>query len=75
VHRAYPDRGGLDLLIGGGALRYQRESIRESYYSARLALRLLATLDPQHLSSPAYNRDRGQVWVETPRLHIETGKK
>jgi carbohydrate-selective porin OprB len=75
VHRMYLERGGLDFLIGDGALRYGRESVWESYYSARLAPWLFATLDLQYIANPAYNQDRGPVWVETLRLHIETGKK
>ena len=75
VHRMYLERGGLDFLIGDGRLRYGRESVWESYYSARLAPWLFATLDLQHITNPAYNRDRGPVWVETLRLHVETGKK
>jgi len=75
VHRSYLERGGSDFLIGDGTLRYGRENIWESYYSARLAPWLFATLDVQHVSNPAYNRDRGPVWVETLRLHIEEGKK
>jgi len=75
VHRAYLAAGGLDFLIGDGRLRYGRENVWESYYSARLLPWLFATLDVQRVWNPAYNRDRGPVWVETLRLHIEAGKK
>src|SRR5581483_4345777 len=37
VHAVYLARGGLDFLIGDGALRYGPEYVWESYYSARLA--------------------------------------
>src|ERR1019366_3259458 len=36
VHAQYLARGGLDFLIGDGALRYGPETVSESYYSARL---------------------------------------
>jgi high affinity Mn2+ porin len=75
IHRMYLQRGGYDFLIGDGRLRYGCENIWETYYSARLVPWLFATVDLQHISNPAYNRDRGPVWVETLRLHIETGKK
>ncbi len=75
VHSQYLAAGGIDFLIGDGALRYGRETIWESYYRARLVRWLFATLDVQHIDNPAYNRDRGPVWVGTLRLHIEMGKK
>jgi high affinity Mn2+ porin len=75
VHREYLERGGLDFLIGDGALRYGRETIWESYYSARIAGWLFASLDLQHINKPAYNRDRGPVWAASLRLHVEMGKK
>jgi len=75
VHAQYLALGGLDFLIGDGKLRYGREVVWESYYSARLLPWLYATVDAQHVTNPAYNRDRGPVWVGTLRLHVETGKK
>jgi high affinity Mn2+ porin len=75
VHRQYLAAGGLDFLIGDGALNYGRETISESYYSAKLVSWLFATLDLQHITNPAYNRDRGPAWVGTLRLHMEMGKK
>jgi high affinity Mn2+ porin len=75
VHSQYLARGGLDFLIGDGALRYGPETISESYYSACLVKGFFATLDLQHVTNPAYNRDRGPVWVGTLRLHMEFGKR
>lgn len=75
VHRQYLARGGYDFLIGDGALRYGLETISETYYSAQLVEWLFATLDLQHIANPAYNRDRGPVWVGTLRLHMEFGGK
>ncbi|HEY2013346.1 MAG TPA: carbohydrate porin [Bryobacteraceae bacterium] len=75
VHALYLARGGLDFLIGDGALRYGPEYISESYYCARVIPGLFATVDLQHVANPAFNRDRGPVWVGTLRLHMEFGKK
>jgi len=74
VHALYLARGGQDFLIGDGALNYGRETISETYYSARLFRGFFTTLDLQHITNPAYNKDRGPVWVGSLRLHIEWGK-
>ena len=66
VHAQYLARGGLDFLIGDGALRYGAEKIWESYYSARLFPGFFATIDVQQIWNPAYNQDRGPVWVGSP---------
>ncbi|HUP03141.1 MAG TPA: carbohydrate porin [Bryobacteraceae bacterium] len=75
VHAQYLAMGGLDFLIGDGKLRYGTEDIWESYYSARLLPWLWATLGADHIANPAYNQDRGPVWVGTFRLHVESGMK
>jgi carbohydrate-selective porin OprB len=75
VHAVYLARGGLDFLIGDGRLRYGPEYISETYYSARVLPGLFATIDLQHVTNPAYNRDRGPVWIGSLRLHLEIGKK
>jgi high affinity Mn2+ porin len=75
IHRLYLERGGVDFLIGDGALHYGLETISETYYSVRLFPWLSATVDLQHINNPAYNRDRGPVWVGSIRLHMEFGKK
>lgn len=74
VHASYLALGGLDFLIGDGRLRYGPETIPETYYSARLFSGFFATIDVQHVSNPAYNRDRGPVWIPSVRLHLELGK-
>ena len=71
VHASYLARGGLDFLIGDGALRYGPEYVWESYYSAHLFAGLFATIDVQHIANPAYNQDRGPVWIPSARLHLE----
>ena len=75
VHALYLARGGYDFLIGDGALNYGPETAWESYYSARLFEGFFATLGANHYDNPAYNRDRGPVWVGTLRLHLELSKK
>jgi len=73
VHAVYLSMGGLDFLIGDGRLNYAPEYLWESYYSAHLFRGLTATFDAQHYNNPAYNHDRGPVWVESVRLHLEFG--
>jgi high affinity Mn2+ porin len=75
AHAVYLAMGGLDFLIGDGKLNYAPEYLWESYYSAHVVRGLTATLDVQHYNNPAYNHDRGPVWVESIRLHIEFGIK
>jgi high affinity Mn2+ porin len=74
VHAQYLARGGYDFLIGDGALRYGTENIWESYYNARLFHGFFAGYDLQYVVNPAYNQDRGPVWIHSLRLHIEFGK-
>ncbi len=74
VHALYLARGGYDFLIGDGRLRYGPECISETYYSARVLTGVFASFDLQHVSNPAYNRDRGPVWIPSIRLHVELGK-
>jgi high affinity Mn2+ porin len=74
VHALYLARGGYDFLIGDGRLQYAPECIWETYYSARLFPGFFATGDFQHVANPAYNQDRGPVWISSLRLHMEFGK-
>jgi high affinity Mn2+ porin len=75
VHALYLARGGYDFLIGDGRLQYGPEYIWESYYNARLFPGFFAGFDLQHVSNPAYNQQRGPVWIPSLRLHLEMGKK
>lgn len=74
VHAQYLAAGGLDFLIGDGRLNYGPEYVWESYYNARVIPGFFAAFDLQHVANPAYNQDRGPVWVSSIRLHIEVGK-
>ncbi|MBZ5591269.1 MAG: carbohydrate porin [Acidobacteriia bacterium] len=73
VHALYLARGGLDFLIGDGRLNYAPEYVWESYYSARLFPGFFATFNLQRATNPAFNHDRGPVWIEGIRLHMEFG--
>ncbi len=73
VHRRYLERGGLDFIIGDGRLNYGRENVWESYYSAKLFNGFFATYDLQRAANPAYNRDRGPIWISSLRFHLEIG--
>ena len=75
VHADYLAHGGLEFLIGDGALNYAPETIWETYYNAKLSPWLWTSLDAQYAVNPAYNRDRGPVWIGSLRLHVEIGKK
>ena len=75
VHAVYLARGGLDFLIGDGRLDYAPEYVWESYYRARLFPGFFATFDLQHDTNLAFNHDRGPVWIESLRLHMEFGLK
>jgi len=74
VHAQYLAMGGHDFLIGDGALEYGPESIWESYYSARVCKGVFANFELQHVANPAYNQQRGPLWISSIRLHIEFGK-
>ncbi len=74
IHQQYLEAGGHDFLIGDGALRYSCETIWESYYNARLFPGFSVSFDLQHIANPAYNRDRGPLWVPSLRLHWEVDK-
>ncbi len=74
VHTLYLASGGHDFLLGDGRLQYGPEYIAEAYYSARLFPGFFVSFDLQHVSNPAYNQDRGPVWIPSLRLHLELGK-
>lgn len=74
VHAEYLALGGHDFLIGDGRLEYGPECIWETYYRARLFPGMFASFDLQHVVNPAYNEQRGPVWIPSIRLHFEVGK-
>jgi high affinity Mn2+ porin len=75
VHALYLARGGNDFLIGDGRLNYAPESIFETYYNAKLLSWFFVSFDLQHVANPAFNQDRGPVWIPSLRLHIEVNAR
>jgi high affinity Mn2+ porin len=70
-HRAYLAAGGEGFLLGDGKLAYGRETILETYYTARAYRGIFPALDVQVIDNPGYNRDRGPAIVGSVRLHVE----
>ena len=70
-HRTYLALGGQGFLLGDGTLRYGREDILETYYTAHLWRGVSASGGLQYIDHPGYNRDRGPVLVEMLRLHAD----
>jgi high affinity Mn2+ porin len=70
-HQVYLADGGLGFLLGDGGLRYGRENIFESYYTAHVWRGIYIAPGAQHIDNPGYNRDRGPVVVPTFRGHVE----
>jgi len=71
AHRRYLALGGKGFLLGDGQLRYGRELVVETYYTARLWRGVAAAGDVQVIGRPGFNRDRGPVAVGSLRLHVE----
>ena len=69
--RAYFAAGGIGILIGDGGLNYGAEKIVEVSYAAFLTPHLALSLDYQHVTNPAYNRDRGPVSIYGLRAHAD----
>jgi hypothetical protein len=70
-HREYLALGGLGFLLGDGALRYGREDIVETYYTAHVVRGVSASAGAQYIVHPGYNQDRGPVLVGALRLHVD----
>jgi high affinity Mn2+ porin len=70
-HQIYLADGGEGFLLGDGGLRYGRENIVESYYTAHVWRGIYLAPGAQHINNPGYNRDRGPVVVPTLRAHVE----
>jgi hypothetical protein len=70
-HQEYLKLGGLGFLLGDGTLRYGREDILESFYTAHLWRGIFPAFGVQYILHPGYNRDRGPVVVPSGRLHLE----
>lgn len=71
VHRNYLAAGGLDFNIGDGQLNYGWENIYETYYRWQIKKSIWISGDLQYVINPAYNRDRGPVFVQGIGVHAE----
>jgi carbohydrate-selective porin OprB len=71
AHAEYLALGGLGFILGDGRLRYGRETIVESYYTAHVWRGIFLSAGAQFIANPGYNRDRGPVFVQAVRLHVE----
>ena len=72
-HEAYLAAGGIGFLIGDGQLvRYGTENIIEAYYRLQPPHLAFLQLTPaiQHIDHPAYNLDRGPLYVYTIRVNL-----
>jgi high affinity Mn2+ porin len=70
-HAQYLQLGGEGFLLGDGTLRYGREEIWESYYTAHIWRGVFASGQVQFVANPGFNQDRGPVWVPGVRLHVD----
>jgi len=71
AHIEYLRLGGLGFLLGDGSLRYGRETILESYYTAHVWRGLFVSAGAQLINHPGYNRDRGPALVQMGRVHVD----
>jgi len=70
-HQNYLKYGGLGFILGDGRLNYGRENIIETYYNLHAWRGLYFALGLSHINNPGYNRDRGPVWVQSVRMHVD----
>lgn len=71
-HRDYIGAGGHGFIIGDGWLpHYAPEQILEAYYLAKVVDHVFVTADVQYIRHPAYNADRGPIFVGAVRVHVE----
>lgn len=71
VHARYLALGGLGFVLGDGALKYARENLLETYYTAHIWRGFYAAPDLQYIVNPGFNQARGPVIVSSFRLHTE----
>lgn len=71
ANQRFLEAGGEDMLDGDGALNYGWEKILETYYDFKIWKNIRGAVDYQHVTDPAFNRDRGPVSIFGVRLHWE----
>ena len=69
-HHRYLAAGGLDFIIGDGALSYSAEILGEMYYRFALTHEIALGVNYQPIFHPAFNSDRGPIHVFTGRVHV-----
>jgi high affinity Mn2+ porin len=70
IHRSYLQLGGIGPIVGDGTLRYGREDVLETYYSARIVRGVVAGLHASVVDHPAFNASRGPLFVGELRLAV-----
>ena len=70
-HRRYLALGGIGFMLGDGGLRYGRESVSETYYTAHVFGGLYVAAQLSFVNNPGFNRDRGPVVIPGLRAHID----
>ncbi len=70
-HHEYLSLGGLGFELGDGALRYGRESVSETYYTAHVRGGLYVAAQLSFVNNPGFNRDRGPILVPGLRTHLD----
>ena len=70
-HQLFLEAGGTGILAGDGKLNYGWEESTETYYDFQIYKSLHAALDFQFVNNPAFNKDRGPVYVLGGRIHWE----
>lgn len=71
-HRDYLGAGGHGFIIGDGRLpHYSTEDAVEAYYLLKVVDHVFLTADFQFIDHPAYNSDRGPIFVSGFRVHAE----
>jgi hypothetical protein len=71
VHARYLELGGLGFVLGDGGLRYGRENLFETYYTAHVWHGIFTGPDLQGIFNPGFNRERGPAFVTSLRVHFE----
>jgi high affinity Mn2+ porin len=66
-----PARRRARVIIGDGKLKYGLEEIIEAYYLVKLSDHIFVTPELQTVWNPAYNKDRGPVFIGGIRVHVE----
>jgi high affinity Mn2+ porin len=71
-HEQYLAMGGYGFMIGDGKIHYATENVVEAYYRFQPPVLDFVQITPaiQHIDHPAYNEDRGPLYVYTIRVNM-----